>query len=216
MKHYTPEELTERANGLVAMGEAFVALNIPYFLEGGTLLGAIRDNDFIPWDWEAGVAVRYEDMIDLQYEFIALARAKGFAVLSHIFSARELQINLLRGEGREGKYEIGAWWQAADFRYLDARQQWKLPNKFFDAAKTESVSLRGVKYDVLSPPLEYLEYVYGSEWSTPRMTDVKTAYLTERAYSPNKKPGTRAQRLVKALVKLFQAMRSSAPQSRPE
>ncbi|AXH51542.1 LicD family protein [Clostridium perfringens] len=35
--------------------------NITYYLSDGTLLGAIRDKDFIPWDYDVDVHVPYEE-----------------------------------------------------------------------------------------------------------------------------------------------------------
>jgi len=39
-------------------------LNIKYFLLGGTLLGAIRENDFIDYDYDVDIGIFYEDIVD--------------------------------------------------------------------------------------------------------------------------------------------------------
>ena len=36
-------------------------LKINFFLEGGVLLGAIRDNNFIKWDWDVEIALLSEE-----------------------------------------------------------------------------------------------------------------------------------------------------------
>jgi phosphorylcholine metabolism protein LicD len=37
--------------------------NIPYHLEGGTLLGIVRDNDLLPWDHDVDLSISVEDLL---------------------------------------------------------------------------------------------------------------------------------------------------------
>ena len=53
----TKEELQIRRYELLKICEILDKLNIRYFLQGGLLLGAIRHNDFIPWDWDTELGV---------------------------------------------------------------------------------------------------------------------------------------------------------------
>ena len=38
-------------------------LNIIFFLNSGILLGAIRDNDFIKWDWDIEISVFSDELL---------------------------------------------------------------------------------------------------------------------------------------------------------
>lgn len=54
-------ELKPREEGLTRLADVLESLHVPYFLSDGTLLGAVRDADFIPWDDDVGLCMRAED-----------------------------------------------------------------------------------------------------------------------------------------------------------
>ena len=52
----TKDQLEIRRNNFKQIVDILDNLKINFFLEGGVLLGAIRENDFIKWDWDVEIA----------------------------------------------------------------------------------------------------------------------------------------------------------------
>ena len=59
----TPEELEVRKKEFLIICDVLEELKIKYFLQTGILLGAVRDNDFIKWDWDIEISVFSKDFL---------------------------------------------------------------------------------------------------------------------------------------------------------
>jgi hypothetical protein len=187
------------------MKTAFQAIECEFFLEGGTLLGAVRDNALIPWDWEAGVAVRYEDLAPLQYQFIEQMKEREFIVTHHSYTDKgHLHIDF---ERQNDKFEVGAYSLIGDLRSHDVDMVWTMPSRFMHSSNVEVIRFEGEDFFCLGPKEEYLGFTYGKEWRTPMREDNKLKYLTEQAYNPKRKPQNRRTILSKCLRSLFATMR---------
>src|SRR4030042_3981813 len=71
-------EMQLQLEGLIKIYDIFKILNVPMFLSAGTMLGAIRGGDFIPWDWNVSVSCRAEEFNPKIKKFLDLMKQKGF------------------------------------------------------------------------------------------------------------------------------------------
>ena len=131
-------------------------LDIRYGLMYGTLLGAIRDGDFIPWDEDIDIFVLEEDrkkVLNTLFHFekigMKVARYRGHYI-SIIRNNEYIDIyfykKTLNNKRREGDFEV-------DARFLE---------------KTEFIEFFGEKFMVPSNPKELLTFLYGDDWHIPK------------------------------------------------
>lgn len=166
----TDVELDNQAKGLVEMKQILNKLSIPYFLGGGTLLGVIRDGDFIAWDWDVEIDVKTEDIFEKKNELVNSLICEGFEILKTDDTYKNFKINAKK---YGAVYEILGYYKKDDMRY---RYYFKIPDFFFQ--KAGLVTLRGETYPTLYPQEDYLEFTYG-DWKTPLRTSNKSDYLSE-------------------------------------
>ncbi len=171
LKIFSKEELENRNEGLVQIKRVLDGLGVKFLLIDGVLLGAVREKDFIKWDWDVELALYAEQM---QEKFEAIKeglRNSGFRPGSIVIDKGNMKINVHK---YGTKYSLLGYEEKSRFR---KRRNWRYPIKFFN--NTGKILFRGSWYECPSSPEEYLEYQYG-DWQTPKMETDQSEYLENR------------------------------------
>lgn len=138
---------------------------IPFFLFGGTLLGAVRDKAFIVGDGDIDIGTIsefYKDYNKLAKLTIDLDK-KGY----HLFnffqrdmlaikskkSNRHLDIVLIRPKGK-------------DYIFEDNNGIYTIKAKHID--KLDAIDFYGKSFNIFSDAEEFFESYYGKDWKTPK------------------------------------------------
>ena len=162
-------ELERQNRGLVELSMILEAATVPHYLASGTLLGAVRDQNFIPWDWDVQFYFRLEDVCQRYDELIDLMRASGFRPIKTDDSALHWKIIVAK---YDTIYEMTAWVLKGKLR---VRRDWKMAADFFN--NPDQINFLGRKYICMTPAEDYLVHSYGHDWRIPKRTDDKNEYL---------------------------------------
>lgn len=130
---------------------------LDWFINCGTLLGAVRDGDFIDWDLDID-AMMHRKHEGLFPQIIKCLRAKGFTANYVICRDLRPQIKELqhfiqiRYKGISGHIGVR---KPGDFK---GKGYWKFGK----------VKLRGVEFPCPGNVEKFLEEKYGKDWRTPK------------------------------------------------
>lgn len=147
------------------------SLSVPFRLHGGTLLGCIREKDFIPHDCDVDLAIFQEDW---RNEIISRLVAQGFTWLyrfgtiecgfevSFIRKDVKLDINLVYKDAEN--YWAAAWTRNGKSWDLKIRQMIKYSHKPYGLT---TAHFHNMEFLIPDPVEPYLEESYGSNWRVP-------------------------------------------------
>lgn len=132
---------------------------IPFFFIFGTLLGAVRGNDFIDWDTDVDVGCFYEDYGRIDAVMQDLQETKGFKVLpKELIPPRD---NFFIRDNE--KIEI--WWFSKEGDERMYNERIKYPCSFFEPL--DNIVFHGETYRTPNNRETFLTLTYGNDWYVP-------------------------------------------------
>lgn len=145
---------------------------IPHWLEGGTLLGAVRNGELIPWDDDVDIGMFSRD-VDRVAALEEEVEAAGYvldltyfpiAITVKYSRANEAHADLLPWTEVDGVLENGTTHR---YDWPGMQDLSAFPVEF--VKETGEVTLHGRSYPAPSPVHEFLrDYCYGPDYMTPR------------------------------------------------
>jgi len=127
------------------------------FLANGTLLGAIREKDFIPWDDDVDMDVLAE-ALEPKFEIIKDRLVDLGYIVRGVTKYPQMKINVYYGGEKVG---ILALYLKDQIRH---RGPYKWPKALYE--EPEEIIFKGLTFK--TPKIyEYLLHQYGKDWKTP-------------------------------------------------
>jgi len=150
------KNLTDVKNVLDSEGVAF-------WLSAGTLLGAYRDGDFIPWDDDIDIDSYEEYLVPkiseirqkfLDLDFVVRLPKKKQGVKMNIY--RYKQKVSIDGLFLDPSYKNNKFRLSRSYRF---------PRKFYETPGI--LEFKGMEFRVPAPIEDFLQHVYGKSWKKP-------------------------------------------------
>ena len=168
---YSKDELASRKLDLEEICDIFESLSINCILIDGVLLGAVRDGDFIAWDWDVELALFEEEVINNTTVILNALHLRGFEILLVNPFSLNYKINVRK---RGTKFSLVGLRLSMGYRY---RVNYKYPARSFKTL--DEITFLGKQYKTPSHVESLLQFIYG-DWQTPkreRFNSNKQAYI---------------------------------------
>jgi lipopolysaccharide cholinephosphotransferase len=173
IRYRTTDELLVRKKEFLKICDILDSLKINYFLQAGVLLGIIRDNDFIKWDWDVEISIFPKELLPNIDLIIDSLKKNGFSIRKINKKKDDSKIDFIgQYPANVTGYTIYAW-NYSIIRNEYWRREYSLPSKFLKSFS--KVQFLGRQFNCPNYPEEYLKFVYG-DWRTPLRTIDKELY----------------------------------------
>tara|TARA_B100000989_G_scaffold230201_1_gene177057 strand:+ start:837 stop:1502 length:666 start_codon:yes stop_codon:yes gene_type:complete len=176
------DELEIRKSEFLEICQILDDLEIRYFLQTGILLGAIRHNGFIPWDWDVDISVFSNEIISKTDSVLSKIENSGFTIKRVYKEAPSYKIDF-RGQLSEDStyYTIEGWNHDVkkNFFWRDINQirKLKVPDHFLKDMR--KIKLFNRYHLAPFPTEEYLAYQYGDWKKIIKSTNQNDYYSKE-------------------------------------
>jgi phosphorylcholine metabolism protein LicD len=151
-------------------------LKINYFLISGILLGAIRDNKLISWDWDVEISV-FNDVLEKKLKIIENElKKKKFTIIKINRKKNQLKIDYFGKLDQTVTHYSIEGWSYSKKRKVFWRHSYQIPEKFLK--KFSKVKIFGKNFNGPNNPKEFLKFLYG-DWKKPLRTFNKNEYISK-------------------------------------
>ncbi len=172
----TDDELLVRRKEFLTICDVLDETKTNYFLQTGILLGAIRDNELIKWDWDIEISVFSDDFLPKIDLIVKKLIDKNFEIKNVNKKKYESKIDFI-GQYPENVtgYTIFSWnYSKSKDKYW--RKDLSVPSRFLN--KLSRTNLFGREFRCPNYTEEYLTFAYG-DWKTPLRSSNKNLYMTK-------------------------------------
>lgn len=171
----TKKELEVRKNEFLKICNLLDKLKIKYFLAAGTLLGAVRNKSFIPWDWDVELSVYSHEVENKMDQLISEIKNSGFTINKYSKELSKLKIDFIGKFSKETTSYTIQGWSYNKKKKIYWRNKFVVPENLIKNMK--KLKFYNKYHYAPYPPEDYLKYQYG-DWKKPIKTSDKSVYLT--------------------------------------
>ena len=179
----TLDELSVRKKEFLKICDILDGIGINFFLQTGVLLGAIRERNFVKWDWGVDISVFSDDLIGKIEILKKILKNNGFEILNTEKKKNDIKIFFKGIKPLEATGYTIFGWNYSKTKNIYWRGNYSVPSKFLN--HFSKVELFGRKFNCPSPPKEYLTYAYG-DWKKPLRTADKNLYNASGYFNKRK------------------------------
>ena len=173
------KELEDRKNSFLEICNILDELNVRYFIQGGTLLGAKRDKRFIEWDWDVEISLFNEDLNNNFEKIIFHLIKNNFEIFSCRKTKLDSKIDVYKNYSIDVTgYTLFGWTHDKNNKQY-FRNKISFPDFFLE--KFGTIEFYGKKFNTPNPIEDYLTFQYG-DWKIRKRTDEKSYYMTSKFY----------------------------------
>ena len=108
------DELKMQNVGLKELSQLLNSRKVKHFITGGTLLGAIREKNFIKWDWDVEITILTDQIFSIKDDLSNLFVNSGFKVSKYLDKYDSLKWELIK---YNCSYELVGFYKEGEWMY---------------------------------------------------------------------------------------------------